>query len=299
MNRFNKHLAEALEECNDKVHECEKNGTEEQKLDAYIMRGTILSMMESYISAYTDFDEAIELIASMESEGKKTDPGIFVKAYVSRGKLQYAISPEKMAKDYDVAAERLNDLNENSRFFDRKKIIGMCIDCIEDLLDEGYPENILPFYEKAERILFDKLDAWSQNRYVEILNLMGNAKQEKDEYAESIEYLNRSVALCQELMKKEALEDETVFVFALILRGDAELFAENMEAALRDYEASVSILEIVMAYHRPETRELLIQTHRDISNILIKMGEDEEAEKHMVRALRLNIEDGLDELDSL
>lgn len=299
MRRSNKHLAEVLEEYNTKVNKCDEKGTEEQRLDAYIMRGTVLSMMESYVSALTDFDEAIEIISSMESEGTRVDPGSFVKAYVSRGELQYADGAEGMAKDYATAAQRLDELDENSRYFDWKKIIKMCIECCEDLLDEGYPGEIKPFFEKAEMMLFDKVDVWSENRYVEALNFMGHAMQDLNEYEKSIEYLNRSVAICQELMKKEALKDEMIFVFALILRGDAGVFNEDFESGLRDYEAAISVLEVMLVYHRPETKELLIQTHRDVSGLLVRMGEDGEAEKHMLRMLELNVDDGLNEFEEL
>ena len=299
MIRSNTHLAEALEEYNAKVHECEEKGTEEQRLNAYIMRGTILSMMESYISALTDFDDAVEIISSIESKGTRVDPGSFIKAHVSRGELQYADGAVGMADDYAVAAERLTELNENSRYFDRKKIIKMCIECCEDLLDEGYPNNVRPFFEKVEMMLFDKIDPWSENRYVEALNFMGQAEQDLNEFGNSLEYLDKSVKICQELMKKDALEDEMAFVFALMLRGDVGVFNEDFESGLRDFEAAISVLEVMLAYHRPETKELLIQTHRDVSDLLIKMGEDSEAEKHMLRMLELDVSDGLNEFDDV
>ena len=289
-----------MEEYNAKIDEYDRTGTYEQRLEAYLVRGMILSMLESYVSALTDFDEAVELIEIMETVGEKVDVGTYIKTYVSRGEIQNTDGAFGMAEDYAKASERLDKLKPTSRHFDHKGIIKMCISCSEDLLDNGYPEDVRPFFHKAEMMLFDKNDAWSRNRYIEALNLMGQSEQDLDRHYESMEHLDRSITLSQELMKEEALEDEMAFIFALILRGDSNIKEMEFETALRDYEASISILEVMMAYHRPEIKELLIQTHKEVSELLISMGDAEEAEKHMLRALELNVTDGIiNDLDDI
>lgn len=289
MRKSEGYLEEALKEYNAKVDEYDENGTVEQRLEAYLNRGSILSMMDSYVSALTDFDEAVEIIQLMESVGDNSDPGTYVKTYVSRGELQMSDGADGMVEDYAMAAKRLDELKPTSRHYDEKSIIVMCISCCENLIDEDFPGNIKPFFDKAEIMLFSKNGVWHRNRYVEALNLMGQADQNMKRYAESLEHLNRSISLAQELMKEEALDDETALVFALTLRGDIKIKDGLLEEALRDREASIAILEVLLSYNRPETKELLMQLHRETSSLLIEMNETEEAEKHLLRALELNV----------
>lgn len=289
MMKLDGHLEEALKEYNAKVDEYDDSGTIEQRLEAYLNRGCILSMMDSFISAITDFDEAVELMKLMESVGDTVDAGTYVKTYISRGELQISDGATGMVEDYAMAAKRLDELKPNSRHFDEKSIITMCISCCEDLLDEGYPCNIRPFFDKVEFMLFSRSGVWHRNRYVEALNLMGQAEQDMRRGYDSLEHLNRSIMLAQELMKEESLDDEMALVFALMLRGDQEIKDKSLEAALRDREAAIAILEVLLSYHRPETKELLIQAHREVSSLLMEMNETEEAEKHLLRALTLNV----------
>lgn len=289
MRKSDGYLEEALKEYNVKVDEYDDNGTLEQRLEAYLNRGCILSMMDSFISAITDFDEAIEIMDLMGSIGDKIDAGTYVKTYVSRGELQMSDDAMGMVDDYVMASKRLDDLKPNSRHFDEKSVITMSLSCCEDLLDEGYPENIKPFFDKAEIMLFSKNNVWHRNRYVEALNLMGQAEQDMGNGTGALEHLDRSIALAQELMKDGALDDETALVFALTLRGDLEIKDGLLEAALKDREAAIAILEVLLSYHRPETKELLIQMHRETSSLLMEMNETEEAEKHLLRALEINV----------
>ncbi|MGE0015315.1 MAG: tetratricopeptide repeat protein [Candidatus Methanomethylophilaceae archaeon] len=291
MSRSDRHLEESLEDYNGKVDECEEGGTNEQRLEAYVNRGCVLSMMDSFTSAMTDFDEAEEVMGLMGSLGEPVDAGTYVKVYVSRGELRTSDGAAGMAEDYSKASERLHELGPKSRHFDEKGIVRMCISCAEDLLDEGYPEKLAPFFDKAERMLFSKTDAWSRNRYVEALNLMGQAEQEMGRNDEAVERYDRSISICQELMGENALDDEMGLIFALVSRGDSEADDEEFEDAVRDYEAAIAVLEVMLSFHRSETRDLLIQIHREVSEVLMRMDETEEAEKHLLRALELNVGD--------
>ncbi len=289
MSRSDSHLEESLEDYNRKVDECEEGGTNEQRLEAYVNRGCVLSMMDSFISAVTDFDEAEEIMELMGSLGEPVDAGTYVKAYVSRGELRTSDGAAGMAEDYSKASGRLHELGPKSRHFDERGIVKMCISCAEDLLDEGYPEIMGPFFEKAERMLFSKTDAWSRNRYVEALNLMGQAEHELGRNDDAVERYDRSISLCQELMGENALDDEMALIFALVSRGDSEAQDEAFEEAVRDYEAAIAVLEVMLSFHRPDTKDLLMQIHREVSEILMKMGETEDAERHLLRALELNV----------
>lgn len=289
MMKLDGHLEEALKEYNAKVDEYEDNGTMEQRLEAYLNRGCILSMMDSFVSALTDFDEVVDIINIIESAGGKIDAGTYIKTYISRGELQTSEGAIGMAEDYAMAAKRLHELKPNSRYYDEKSTIIMCISCCEDLMDEGYLNDIKPFFDKVELMLFNKNSVWHRNRYVEALNLMGQAEQDMRCYNDSLEHLNRSILLAQELMKEGSLDDEMALVFALMLRGDQEIKDRSFETALRDREAAIAILEVLLSYHHPETKELLIEAHREVSGLLMEMNETEEAEKHLLRALTLNI----------
>lgn len=297
MTRSDKHLAEVLEEYNARVHECEERGTEEQKLDAYIMRGTVLSLQESYVSAYTDFEEAIEIITDLEMHGKKVDPGTFVKAYVSRGELQYFKDSEAMADDYAIAASRLKYLDDDSRYYTWKEIVQMCLDCGEDLLHSDCPRGVSPFFRKIEDILMEKDDEWSLNRSVDALNMIAQSEQNVDRYEASLDYLNRSVELGRKLMEKNILEDKMALITALALRGDVRLAVNDIKTSLKDYEEVISILEGMLDSHRPELRELLIETHRDASQLYEQIGNIKEAERHLTEVLQLNLCDDIDGFD--
>lgn len=289
MSRSDRHLEEALEDYNRKVDEHEESGTLEQRLEAHVGRGCVLSMMEYFTSAITDFDDAVEIMDLMESVGEKVDAGTYVKTYISRGELQTSDGAVGMAEDYEKASERLDELGPESRRFDERSIVKMCISCSEDLLDEGFPQLVGPFFDKAERMLFDKADVWSRNRYVDILNIMGQAEHGIGDGFDSIEYYDRSISICHELMAENSLDDEMALIFALLSRGDLEIEDGAPEDAIRDYEAAIAILEVMLSFNRSETKELLIQVHRDISEILMGMDESEEAEKHLLRALELNV----------
>lgn len=284
-----RHLEESLEDFNSKVSEYETEGTNVQLLDAYLNRGCVLSMMGSYVSAIDDFDEADALIRIMESSGEPVDAGTFVKTYVSRGELRMSEDAPGMAEDYARAAERIGEIVPGNGRFDEKSLVRMCLGCCDDLLEEGYPSQTVPFFEKAERILFGKNDPWYVNRYVEALNMAAQAAQETEQPELSLDHLDRSVSLCRELMSENRLEDEMSAVCALVSRGDSHLELDREEDAIRDYEAAIAILEVLYEFNRADAADLLIQLHRDTAEILMGFSETEEAETHLLRALQINV----------
>ena len=62
MRSSDAHLEKALDEYNSKVSELEDGNDMPALLDAYINRGCVLSMLDSTVSAISDFDSAIDII---------------------------------------------------------------------------------------------------------------------------------------------------------------------------------------------------------------------------------------------
>ena len=171
MPTVDEHLEQALREYNEKVNALEDGGSPQELLDAYIHRGCVLSMIGSFVSAITDFDEAIEIITAMEDSGTSVDSGYFVKAYTSRGALEIEKSVKSMADDYRMAASRLGDLKDGSKYYDTKDIAEMCLDCGCDLVDSDLASDAIPYIEKALTVLVGKYDPCSTNRYIHASDL--------------------------------------------------------------------------------------------------------------------------------
>ena len=56
-------------------------------------------------------------------------------------------------EEYDIAAERLCDLGPDSRHYDLRSIVRMCISVSENLIDSEHPEDSEPFIRKGLDIL--------------------------------------------------------------------------------------------------------------------------------------------------
>jgi hypothetical protein len=69
MRSSDAHLEKALEEYNGTVSELEDGDDLPALLDAYINRGCILSMLDSTVSAISDFDSAIDVIDELKERG--------------------------------------------------------------------------------------------------------------------------------------------------------------------------------------------------------------------------------------
>jgi len=292
---FDEHLEAALKDHNDKISKLETSGgTSEEFLDALINRGSILSMMEYYVSAISDFDDAIAIIAELEEEGKTVDPGSFIKAYVSRGEL---MSPENMGQtveDYITAASRLSKLEITSKYFDERKIVVMCINCCEDLVDSEFPGEIAPFIEKLYEILPRKKDNWSLNRYLEMLNLDGQATADLSHPDQALEIFTRAIEIGVDLFDKKALEDTMSIVFPLISRGDIAQQKGLFEQYFLDRKAAISLLEGLLEMNRLDDVQILAGLHQDVANTYLTLNKVKEAEEHLMREVMLNM-DGAEE----
>ncbi len=284
------HLETALEEYNDKVNRLEsEGGSDEELLDAYINRGCVLSMMEYYVAAISDFDDAIEIMRHIEASGKKVDAGSFVKAYVSRGEIRGGDDLRPMADDYANAATRLNELNNDSKYYDRKKTIVMCIGCAEDLVDENFPAEIDPFLEKAWALLLTKEDPWSKNRYLEMLDLKGQAELDLEATNEAMESFSDAITVGKELLEMEKLEDVMSLVFAFISRGDIEKDKGLIDQNMLDRKSAIILLEQMLEVGKLDDVHLLAQMHQDLANTYLTLNKVKEAEEHLMREVALDM----------
>jgi len=290
---FDEHLEAMLQDCNDMVNRFEgSEGSEEEMLDALINRGSVLSMMEYYTSALSDLSDAADIIFKMESEGKHPDPGSFVRVFVSRGEL-YA-DKDLMAEDYATASTRLSEIGENNKYYDRKKIIRMCLDCSEDLLDSGHPDGTPPFVDKLYEMLAGRDDDWSQNRYMETLNVCAQSMKEMNMDDEAAEYFSEAVNIGIPLFHKNSLEDLMSLVFAFVMRGDIEQQKGLVDQYFVDRKAAISLLEELLSMNKLDDFSLLVRLHQDLANTYLTLNMVKEAEEHLMREVMLNL-DGAEE----
>jgi tetratricopeptide (TPR) repeat protein len=284
-----RHLEAALSEYNDKVNELETGGTREQLLEAYVNRACILSMMESYVSALADFDDAIELIGESEVAGEKIDAGTYVRAFVGRGQLLYSDDGGQMRQDYIVAASRLKELKEGVRHYDRKSIIRMCIGCAEDLVDEGYPEDAVLFISKSISMIGNNRDDWFLNRLQETQSLLGQSFQDRKMHDDAVAAFSESIETATELMEYGHLDDPMSVIYSLVARGDVESECELPELMLADYCLAADLMEGLNSTRKLDDIELLINLHQEIAKVMMGANKISEAEKHLVRAMELGV----------
>lgn len=289
------HLEEALRDYNEEANRLESEGGPDRELmDVYLNRGAVLSMMDSYVSALADFDDAIEIMTHIEAAGGEVDAGAFVRAFVSRGEL-LSKDIRCMADDYAFAASRLHLLDADSRYYDRKRIVLMCIGCAEDLVDVGLPTEIDPFIEKAWSLLIAKEDPWSQNRYLDLLNLKGQAERVLG-VDEAEETFSEAVAVGTALLEEGCLEDMMSLVFPFANRGDIRHEDGRMDAYIADRKSAIVLLEEMLGANRLDDVRLLAHMHQDLANTYLLLDRVKEAEDHLLREVALGIGNARDSL---
>ncbi|MDR1404786.1 MAG: hypothetical protein LBJ20_04380 [Candidatus Methanoplasma sp.] len=295
MPSFDEHLEAILEDCNERVNRSEESGgSAEEYLDALIDRGSILSMMEYYTSAVSDFDDAIEIISKIEREGRVTDAGMYVRAFISRGELHGTENPEQMAGDYAAASLRLHELGDGSKYYDRKKMINKCLDCCEDLIDAGYPGEVSVFIDKLYVMLAGHDDNWSKNRYVEMLNLSAQAMIGMKMDDRAFEFYSDAIEEGSRLLEKDSLEDLMSLIFPFVSRGDIEQERGLFDQYFADRKAAISLLEELMSMNKLDDVQLLSKLHQDVANTYLTLNKVKEAEEHLMREVMLNM-DGAEE----
>lgn len=283
------HLESALKEYNDKVNYLEENGTQEELMEAYVNRGCVLSMMEYYVSAISDFDDAIDIMNDMMSRNMDVDPGTYVKAHVSRGELRGDDS-RAMADDYLEASRMLDNLDDGSKYYDRRTIIRMCISCCEDLLENDYPVEMVPFIDKLYKLLVAKDDIWSQNRYLELLSMKARADLCMGRRDMAMEGFTDAIEKGTELINNARLEDLMALVFPLVERGDLEQEAGLLDMYFIDRKAAIVLLEQLLSENRLDDIGILAALHKDLANTYLTLNKVKEAEEHLMKQVVLNVD---------
>jgi len=288
------HLETALKEYNERVNALESSGSDAELLDAYINRGCVLSMMDYYVAAISDFDDAVEIINHLEARGVEIDAGTYVKTYISRGEIRGGDDLRPMADDYAMAATRLSKLNDHSKYFDHKKIIMTCISCVEDLVDENFPAEVDPFLNKAWSMLIGKEDSWSRNRYLELLNLKGQAEVDLLATDNAMESFSDAIDVGRELLERAGLDDMMSLVFAFVSRGDIEQEKGIIESYIIDRKAAITLLEQLLEVNKLDDVQVLAQLHQDLANTYLTLNKVKEAEEHLMREVMLNVDGARD-----
>lgn len=295
MPTADEHLRKALEEYNAKVSALEDGGDRTELLDAYINRGTVLSLMDSYVAAIEDFDDAIDLMREMEAGGVKVDPGCWVRAYVSRGELQGEKGDVAMANDYAEAAKRIKLLGPKSKHFIEREIPEVCADCASDLVDASMPEDALPFTQRALRALVGKEDDASRNLYVRVCNLDAEAQGGSGEAAE--ESYREAARVGDALFAEDRLKDMGELALA---HASLEEILEDRGAkseSVEEGEKAIEVLEKMLQEGSLDDQEILSAMHGRVAKTLMDDGKVKEAEKHLMRQVALSIGGAKDYMD--
>lgn len=291
------HLEQSLKEYNELVSKLEQRGNKSELVDALIHRSMVLMLLDSFVSAITDLEDALELCEELENEGKTVSPGTLMKIYENRGQMLFDADDEGMFSDYAKIAELMKTVGNETKHYGRKDMIRMCIDCGEDLIDKEQFKQVIPFVEKAIEVIGDEKDKWSLNSLVNVYNMGGQAYLEMEDYAGAIDYLEKSETICENL--GDDLEDKMEFVFSLIYIGDVYSVSGNDAKMIEYHENAIKMLENLDSEGRLDDVELLVNLHQEIASKLMNAGKIKEAEMHLIKVMELGypvVNEAIDEL---
>jgi tetratricopeptide (TPR) repeat protein len=186
-------------------------------------------------------------------------------------------------------SSRLDDLVDGVRHYRYNDIVEMCIDCSQDLIDQGYSENSIPFLDKSIDMLSGRTDLWSQNRIAESYNLLGEAKKNMGLQEEAAEAFTASILAATPIYRKCGLDDEMELVLSYVSRGDIEEKMGETASMVKDHEAAIDILEEMNAENKLDDTELLVNLHQGIAKVLMDEGNMKDAETHLLRVVDLGM----------
>ena len=280
------HLEEALREYNERIERLETEGSVSDLLEAYINRGTVFMLMESYISADGDFEDAIDIIEDEEAAGNPVDVGLYIRAYESRGQMNRGSDDLVMLSDYRKIASRLPELDTSTRYFQLKDIVRLCTGCAEDLMDESHWNDALPFVEKGIEIISGKLGVWEDNRRADLYSLRAEIADSTGRPADSEKDYSRSIDIESFLDREGGLEDRYRLVLDYIARGEVRSDAGDDDGALSDHLAACTMLEEMVEDGRSDDRKLLADLCQAIASMYMEKGMLPESQKYLVKGLR-------------
>ncbi len=284
------HLENALEEYNDRVNELEAVGIEnEELLEAYVNRGCVLYMMEYRTSAMDDLDTASDILEGLRAQGCEPDVGTYVRIHATKAAILFDQEGD-CTYEYELVSKVLGELDQHSRHFDQRSLVSLCIDATKNLIDSESSDVSLPFIERGMRALRGHHDAWSQNRAVELLDLHAEAMADLAETQESVELYSQSIDLAIDLMDREQLEDPEELVMAFVMRAEGEADLGLMDPYINDIESAITILEHMVEFNRMPDPDILMSLHHDVAGALMKVGRVADAEKHLMKAMRIGVQ---------
>ena len=291
------HLESALDEYNQKVNDLESTGAgSEELLEAYVNRGCVLYMMEYRTSAMEDLESAAEVLDDLESQGYEADAETYTRIHATMASILFDQDSD-CTGEYELVSKRLDELGPHSRHFDRRSIVYLCIDACKNLIDSEASDMALPFVEKGLSIVQGHPDAWSQNRTVELLDLNAEAQTDLGENEEAVELYSQSIDLGMDLMDRGQLEDPEELIMSFVMKAEAEAEMDLTDMYIKDMEAAITILEHMMEFNRIPDPEILVRLHHDVAGALMNKGEIQEAEKHLMKAMRIGVQGAGDYID--
>ncbi len=288
MDSTDAHLEASLEELNDKVFRLEEDGSAEDLMEAYVNRGCVLQMLEFRTSALDDLFSAREIMEELEDSGTEVDSGTYVRIHTSIASILFDQGGE-CVEEYVLAAGRLSSLTPESRHFDSRSIIRTCIDSIKNLIDSEFPEEIVPYYEKAYSLTVGKSDPWNLNRRFDIETLAAEAFSDRGMPQESIESYSSAIELALELMETGRLEDVESLLTAYVMRGEQEASVGLPDAYIADLTAAATLADTMFENGRMSYPEVIQSIHHNLAEALMKNGRIQEAEKHLIKAMQVGV----------
>jgi tetratricopeptide (TPR) repeat protein len=282
------HLERALKESNATVNMLESNGDEQDLMEAYVNRGSILYMMGYFTSAMEDLTAASEMMEDMESNGQDVDAGTYVKAHATMGSILFEQNCEP-AEEYGYAISRLSDLHPGSKHFDREGIIRLCVESAENLLDNQSPEDALEFVSKGASLLANAQDAWSRNRLLQFNTLMGECHLSMGDLRKAMDCYSTAIEIGTVLVDESCIEDMEELVVPIISRSQCEFDLGLEDMYLSDIELAIGLMEEMLKVNKLQDVEVLIHMHQDAASALMSMGKVEEAERHLMKAMTMGV----------
>ncbi len=285
------YLDKALSEYNEKVNALESGGDSEELLEAYVNRGCILGMMEHYTSALDDLETASDIESRIGS-----DDGTFVKMKTELGRLcsHFGIDPQD---HYADAAARLEWIGPSSRHFDAKGVVTMCLDSAEILLEFSHTTDSIPFLKKAMDMTYGKMDPWMRNRRMETLNMVGETYDDAGDAELAEKYYGEAAEIGMDLMKTGRLEDVELLAATYMSKAECDLDMGMMDRFVEDSDKAILIIEKMHENGILNDMSEASDICHNVAAEFIKLGKVGEAEKYLMKAVKLTLKGAQEYMD--
>ncbi len=285
------HLDIALAEYNEKVARLEDTGPIDDLLDALINRGSVLLMMDSTISALSDFDDAIDIIEDEEAAGNRVDAGIYIRAYEGRGNILFDGDQTSMVADYRKAASRLPDLKPGDGYFDVKSITEMCIGVADDLMNTGKFHDAEPFLLKVIDVIGSRMGDWEDNRRADAYSYLGNIYERTGRPDRAVAEYSRAIDIDCYLADRHLIDDYRRLIMSLYNRAELRNDSGDHEGYISDFIMSAGYLETAIEAGQADEKELLVGMCQAIASDLVDKGRVAESERYLLKAMKYGMPD--------